>query len=131
MSGTFSCAGVSVSETGTNCPAFADLGAVVSRANCRQRCTTLALMPRAIATLATDAPPSSHSASTCNLCSSLYRRREAGFSLPIMSTYFLCGHDPLQDHGVIQDGIATRLRSKEFAHRYNSSLAVGEFIDFS
>ena len=71
MSGTLSCAGTSVSETGTNCPALSDLGTEELRASWRQRCTTLALMPRAIATLATDAPTASHSASTCNFCSSL------------------------------------------------------------
>lgn len=49
----------------------------------------LALMPCEIATLATDAPGPSHSANTCTLYSRLSRRREAGFSLPILSTYFL------------------------------------------
>ena len=42
-----------------------------SRANCRQRCTTLALMPCAIATFATDAPAASHSAITWDFTSAL------------------------------------------------------------
>jgi hypothetical protein len=46
----------------------------------------LALMPWAIATLATDAPGSSHSASTCAFCASLYRRL-VFLSLVIASTY--------------------------------------------
>jgi transposase InsO family protein len=29
-----------------------------------------------------------------------------------MSTYFLCGHDPLRDHGQIQDGFTARLPIK-------------------
>jgi hypothetical protein len=46
----------------------------------------LALIPWAIATLATDAPGSSHSASTCDFCASLYRRL-VFLSLVIASTY--------------------------------------------
>lgn len=56
-----------------------------ARKSCRQRCTTLALMPWAIATVATDAPGSQHSASTCAFFVALYRRR-VFFSLVIAST---------------------------------------------
>jgi hypothetical protein len=61
------------------------------RASCRQRCTTLALMPCDIATLATDAPEASHSAITCACSSALYRRLDpvpkAALSPVIVSTY--------------------------------------------
>src|SRR5574337_359931 len=53
------------SDTGTNSPAAAGSAASPWRASCRHRCTTLALMPCDIATLATDAPGASHSAITC------------------------------------------------------------------
>src|SRR6266850_3869720 len=57
-----------VSATGTN--SLRGAGAATgrhSRTTCRQRCTTLSLIPCDIATLATEAPGSSHSASTCTL----------------------------------------------------------------
>lgn len=63
-------------------------------ANCRQRCTTLALMPRAIATLATDAPGTSHSATTSDFSSSLYRRRPTILSLPIGKFFRIRGVVP-------------------------------------
>ena len=69
-----------------NSPVLAGTGDLPSRASCRQRCTTLALMPCDIATLATDAPDPSHSATTCAFTVVLYRRRVSVFSLVIVST---------------------------------------------
>ena len=69
-----------------NSPALAGTAMPSSRANCRQRCTTLALMPCAIATLATDAPGSLHAATTWAFVAALYRRRVSVFSLVIVST---------------------------------------------
>ncbi len=57
------------------------------RASCRQRCTTLSLMPCDIATCATDMPGSSHCASTIALNCVPYRRRVFPLSLVIVSTY--------------------------------------------
>jgi hypothetical protein len=59
-----------------------------SRASCRQRCTTLSLMPWDIATWATDTPGSSHCASSSALNCAPYRRRVFLLSLVIPSIYF-------------------------------------------
>ena len=75
------------SVTATNSELSDFIATVLSRASCRQRCTTLALMPCAIAIFATDAPGSSHSASTRAFASAPYRRLIAVLSLPIVSTY--------------------------------------------
>jgi hypothetical protein len=59
------------SDTGTNSAVIVAGALPPSRASCRQRCTTLALMPCDIATLATDAQGAPHSASTCACSSAL------------------------------------------------------------
>ena len=61
--------------------------APAGRASLRQPCTTLVLMPCDIATLATDAPGTSHSATICALNSTPHRRRTTVLSLVIASTY--------------------------------------------
>lgn len=61
--------GVIINGSAMNSPVKAGV-TLPLRASCRQRCTTLALMPRAIAalaTMATDAPCSSHAANTLGL----------------------------------------------------------------
>lgn len=77
------CGGIA---TATNSRDLATVPCLPSRASCRQRCTTLALMPHDIATLATEAPGASHSAITSLFSSSLYCRRPTAMSLAIVST---------------------------------------------
>ena len=85
-------AGVATGQIGTanasamNSPVLAASQDLSSRASCLQRCTTLALTPCAIATLATDAPGSLHAATTWAFVAALYRRRVSVFSLVIVST---------------------------------------------
>lgn len=93
--------GVGVSDTGMNCGALeatglagkiAGLGvgttpaALRPRASLRQPCTMLAFNSCDIATFATDAPGSAHSASTCAFNCALCRRRNTGLSSAIVST---------------------------------------------
>jgi hypothetical protein len=71
MSHAFAGGNIAGSDTGTNSPVAVARAGRASRAGCRQRCTTLALIPCNIATLATDAPGASHSANTCACNSAL------------------------------------------------------------
>ena len=59
------------SDTGTNSPVIVAGAPRPSRASCRQRCKTLALMPCDIANLATYASGAPHSAITCACSSAL------------------------------------------------------------
>jgi putative transposase len=63
--------GVDASDTGTKPLEFAGTDGLPSRSNCRHRCTSLALMPWARATFATEVPGASHSAITCAINASL------------------------------------------------------------
>jgi hypothetical protein len=64
----------------------------------------------AIATLATEAPGASHSATICAFCCSPSHRRLIPLSLAIVSTSKLHGHDPSGADGSNQDGLAGRIR---------------------
>jgi hypothetical protein len=70
----------------------------------------LALIPCAIATLATDAPGRLHSARICAFSSAPYRRRLRLLSVSIVSSYSLTGHDRYRGSASIQDGFAGRLQ---------------------
>ena len=101
------CSTVGATTTGRNCSDTA--AAPASRASLRQPCTMLALIPCAIATLATDAPGTAHLAKICAFRSALWRLRLRLFCLSIMSSYLLTGHDRYRSAASVQDGFAGRV----------------------
>jgi hypothetical protein len=94
---------------GMNCGDASAGTAAGPRTSLRQACTMLLLMPCVSATLATDAPGASHSATTCALNAALYWRRLTTLSVVFVSTWCfepVSQLDPrLHEHPALSPGV--------------------------